>query len=244
MSDQLRGGLWNMLHHRDDVAVASRAWAILRVNQLDWLALNEAGEYDDDLRDVAPDGGQVVANGSTALITAPGVSLTLRGWLTPDPRGWRTARGGRTGPRRAVSCVVDGWLRVTVVHLPPSVWSRGGISKGRGGALFRLAARVPALRGLSYVTYMRSVGDYVNRHRRTSVIVGDFNATPRDRGPWSPRWLALKVRGRIIGAGKPTLGRREVDFAVVRGVDAQARRLGKNGSDHNAVMFLITRLVN
>ena len=131
----MRGGTWNCLGAREDNAVALQAWMILKDERLSFLALNEAGEYVDDLERTAPNGARVIRSGtgtpprgSCALLVAPGVKVS--GILNPKmtTHGWYTVRGTLTGPKYAASAVLSGWrdrmreapeeLNTTFVSMP------------------------------------------------------------------------------------------------------------------------------
>jgi hypothetical protein len=198
----LRVGLWNMQRDRPVRDVVDQVVDLFALYQLDALGLCEANDYVHELR--ARRAGIVVLTGSsvfagsreTALVVRDGVDVTGSWTVKLTSAGWVTVRGGKTAPKYAPTALLDGWLRVTVVHTPPSCrFPRG--NHGPVGPVRRVAAFVALTHRLRRFLRRRPAG-------QAQLVVGDWNATPAARGPASPAWLARVSGGRIVAPHKGT----------------------------------------
>lgn len=258
MTDRIRVGTWNMKSDRPgntaarQRGVAHQAILLMRRYDLDALALNEASPYVDDLRryalahrdELALLTGSRPGEANTAILCDRRVSLTLREQHRVTRDGWITVRGGRTAPKYVPCILLDGWVRIAAVHLPPSTW-RTRFFRG------------PWRRRRAYAQHMmwcRSWGRSRARARRgdTVMLLGDWNAQPNARGKYSPAWLRAQLSDagagawRIVAPAVGTLGRRVIDYAIVRPgkghkISAARRLNNAGGSDHDLVWWEITR---
>lgn len=76
------------------------------------------------------------------------------------------------------------------------------------------------------------------------ALVGDWNATPEDRGHWSPHWLAANAGLRIVSAGPGRHG--DIDYLMSDAHTSHPRRhdppqTGGSRSDHDVVVFTTRR---
>lgn len=235
--EPVRLGSWNMGVQRDQGAAAQAGIRMLLDYKLDGLALQECSRYLDDLRRQLPDGV-----GLEYSVDAPGMSNTawlyrksakvdLGGQWQLTTAGWVTVRGGRTPPKYGTQIRFGGWLRAVSGHRPPSVrWVRRRMI----GPVRRVRAmREHAINEVRVVRRIRGAGDAV-------AILEDWNATPSQRGPCSPRWVADAVGGRLAPPPHPTHGRRTIDYALVVGARAgsPARAGRRGGSDH--ALYVVT----
>lgn len=200
---RLRIGLWNVERDRNRQLVVGQVHDVMALHQLDALLVCEASDYIAALRAersllVRPTAGvtsERSGSTETCIVVRPGVDVGS-GWIVRLTRaGWITVRGGRTAPKWMPTVLLDGWLRVAVVHTPPSCRFRNG-KHGPVGPVRRVAA---------YVALMRRVRTFARRRPggRSLLIAGDWNATPASRGTYSPAWLARSGRLRIA---KPKVG--------------------------------------
>lgn len=199
----LRIGLWNMQRDRPRGQVASTVAAImspLRTDDQapDVLLLCEAGDYLGVLRTLDRVGLRLVAfwsqpgQSNTAIVVRDGLRLDQVECRRMNRTGWITVRGGRTPAKWVVSARVDGWLRVGVGHLPPSVRWR------------RLVVRGPVRRVAAYVRHARRLVQWAHRHPGPLLVACDWNATPGTRGAWSPHWIARRAGLRVVAPSTGT----------------------------------------
>lgn len=214
MSKVLSGGFWNLKVGRPPAAVAGEVAALLAEEDLDFLAVAEAWQYDRHLarivgydyhstRGAGPserDAGVLVRHG----LPASGYRLTRThvGWS-------RRKSPGQHWPRSFPSVKVAG-LRVVAVHMPDTTWERDS-APAYAECWVRLALHLSG--------------------RRRWVAPGDWNKRPQDRGLYTPRSLARVLRGRIVGGNT-------IDHVIMRGVHLSRYRRGpRRGSDHPPVLF-------
>lgn len=72
---------------------------------------------------------------------------------------------------------------------------------------------------------------------RPVMLAGDWNAPPRDRDRYRPRWLARKAKLAIHSPGRGAMG--EVDYPITDAQVERVRRVDKMGSDHQPVLFTV-----
>jgi hypothetical protein len=190
---RLRIGLWNVERDRDPGTVRAEVVDVLALHDLDALLLCEANDYLAELREIR--GCELLAytdepgQAETAILIGEHVTSTSSWCPRLTRSGWITVRGGRTAPKYLPTVLLDGWLRVAVLHAPPSVRYRGG--RGPAGPVRRVASMVGLMRRTRLFARRRP-------RARSVLIAGDWNATPDARGPYSPRWLARAGRLRIV----------------------------------------------
>lgn len=193
----LRIGLWNVERDRNRARVVPMVARLVRLLDLDALALVEASDYVAGLRKV--DGLRVLA--ASVLPGQANTAIVVPDLVTWDrfycPRmtraGWVTVRGGKTPPKYLATVRLDGWLRLAVGHRPPSCrWHRGGISG-------------PPRRVLSMIAHARSEVRWATRKARGALLlVEDWNATPDARGRWSPTWVAERAGLDVVAPRRGT----------------------------------------
>lgn len=139
---------WNVQFGRNPQRVAEDLHQLLLVPDLDAVALQEAADYHQVIREVAKrDGWQVLMSPvagrwHNVLLVRDAVATEAPRFTRLSPRGWRLVRGGRHAELWATSWLVGGWCRVVSLHLPPSVnWRRGRIY----GPPMRVAAYVATM---------------------------------------------------------------------------------------------------
>jgi hypothetical protein len=122
----LEVGIWNARHGRDPLVVAREVERIFRVHGLDVLLLSEAQGYIRALGRLP--GVRVLSFGDrpgqpkTCLIVRDGVPIGHIGIRRMTWGGWfRAGTRSETAPKWLVHARLGGWLRVGVVHYPPSV---------------------------------------------------------------------------------------------------------------------------
>lgn len=190
---RLRVGLWNAQRDRRGALVAATVLDLFALHQLDALAITEANDYVDEL--ARERGLELLAftaepgQSETVLVTRPGLPVTSSWCVRLTRAGWITVRGGRTAPKYMPTALLAGWLRVGVLHAPPSVRYPHG--RGPAGPVRRVASMVGIMRRVRLFARRRPRGQSV-------LIVGDWNATPAARGPYSPHWLARRGGLRIV----------------------------------------------
>ena len=219
--NRLRIVTFNVKVGRRPKVVARKIQRIARRHRVDVFLLQEAHGYIAALRDL-PGWHLVAAKGQGE---ARGNPMLVRDTLPLQRRRairchtpWTGPKAGRHHRGRVFTVAdVAGWRLVNVHRTRPG-WSPGG-------------------------------GAFTEEHDRLLdaaldadgplVIAGDQNIGTRpggDRGPETPWALAEAIGGRIVTT---TEGR--IDYAVTRGVGGFARQLGKYGSDHAAVLFVLTK---
>lgn len=190
---RLRVGLWNAQRDRRVDLVVASCLKLINAHRLDVLLLGEANDYVEVLE--LEESVQLVGLDDrpgareTAILVRRGVRVSSSWCAQLTRAGWITVRGGRTAPKYMPTALVGGWLRVAVVHAPPSVRYRGG--RRPVGPVRRVASMVALMARVLRFARRRPRGQSV-------LIAGDWNATPAARGPYSPRWLARLGRLRIV----------------------------------------------
>lgn len=224
-----------MLRGRDREQAARTALELMDSRGWRWACLQEARGYVHQLRKLAGDRYDVIApQGADSIIVVradephgPGRRVLM------SQTGWFTVRGGYTGPMYATTVLLTrAGVRLLSVHPTPSVNWRGGVIFG------------PIRRVVSMRRFARSVVRFAKSHSRPLIVAGDWNATPRDRGRFTPHWITRQTGMRLVAPDRATHGREVIDYAIVRGVTVAgvpARRLDKLGSDHAAVQIQVSR---
>lgn len=141
---------WNVKDGRSGAVVHDQVRAVLTLTGADVLALQEASDYHGQLRLLGEQlGYRVLAypgrgRHHNVLMVRNTLAVARPLCVQLSPRGWDFGRTTDHAELYATSWAVD-WLRVVVVHLPPSVnWRRGVIY----GPVLRVAAYVAAARRL------------------------------------------------------------------------------------------------
>lgn len=215
-----------MLRGRDDATAVGTALELMTANALQWLCLQESRGYHRELVRRAGDRFDVIApeGADSIIVLRAGIPHGPGRRVLMSRTGWFTVRGGYTGPMYATTVRLQAaGVRLLSIHPTPSVnWRAGGMFG-------------PVRRVLSMRHFARSVLRFARAHPGALIVAGDWNATPHDRGRYSPHWIARKAGMHVLAPARPTHGREVIDYALVRGVQGDAHRLGKFGSDHSAV---------
>lgn len=158
------GGLvvlsWNMRVGRSSTRAQTDLHELLRALP-DVVALQEAADYHHAIRDVArlhayhvlmsPEPGRW----HNVLLVRGDRKVAAGRFVQLSPHGWRLVAGGRHAELWATSWLVDSWLRLVVVHLPPSVnWTKRGRIHG------------PVMRVAAYVATARKLRRWARNWRR------------------------------------------------------------------------------
>lgn len=235
---------WNMGRDRAQHVARRELVALLSGRQPAVLALQEAGGYRDLLLDVMGPTYRLIqfdtspGQRESAILVRRHTTLQAgQSWAARMTwRGWnrQTGIGGVTAPKWAPTILAN-HVRVVCVHLPPSIrWFRG-VPVG------------PPLRVIAYRTYARRLVALLAQgaNDRPQVVLGDFNATPRAAGRWSPKWIARQASMTISAPAGPTTGHRPdgpVDYALTRNCRIENLRVladFQHGSDHDPVGFQV-----
>jgi hypothetical protein len=127
-----------------------------------------------------------------------------------------------------VSLVV-GHVRLVSVHAPLALPFEDGRLPGP-------ADRVAAYRGMMRSLDLLAARDRVLR--RSTLLGGDWNARPDERGAFSPRWVARR-NGLSIVESTPVTGpgHDRIDYLLTDAGVALMTRRGTGGSDHAFMTF-------
>lgn len=184
------------------------------------ITLQEARPYIDDLRDLrgyklfTPKGKSSEAGNCITLMREPSAAGEYVKKALRLHTRWRGPKAGKEHPGRVFLAVSDGLWTVVNVHRTRPDWSAGG--KAFAEEFGALLASAESTEGVW-------------------VCVGDQNigTRPDDKrmkyGPWQ---LARRIRAEVV-----TTSPGHIDYAIARGADGKAKRLGHYGSDHAAVLI-------
>jgi endonuclease/exonuclease/phosphatase (EEP) superfamily protein YafD len=222
MTRRLRIITHNVRVGRRPKVVARKVRRMGRWHRADVIMLQEAHGYIDALRDLrgwrlitAFGPGEVRGNPMLVRNNRDPVRRSPIRCQTP----WTGPKAGRPHRGRVFTVAeVGGWLLVNVHRTRPG-WSRNGAA---------FAEEHDRLLELADTT------------TGPLVIAGDQNIGTRpgpDRSRNTPWALA-----RSIGANVVTTTAGRIDYAIARGADGRARQLGRYGSDHNAVLIVLTAI--
>lgn len=221
-----RGGSWNTRVGRNPAVVADEVEALLASRDLDWLCLQEAGQYVDQLRRQLH-GSHRVHAGRGSRSRRDSVVIVRYGlrsrWKRVHPLGgigWERGNGrpGLHPPRHMTSVRVAGLrgYRVGSVHLAPTPW----------------ATRLPR-RGDSHARSVRVLRRITRRWSARLVrwvLPGDWNATPHSKFV-----LDLHSVGEPRGTGIDWV-LRSPGLAIV-----ELRDVDHGTSDHRPVIFTVVQ---
>jgi hypothetical protein len=220
----IQGGTWNCQAGRGKGGgeyVADVVGTLLLVHNLDFLVLQEAKNYIRQIRAAVALLGYTVIGSRDwdTVVVVRSSKLGPHSFLRLPHKwfGWKVRRWHlpRTIPRVKVD-----WLVVRGIHAPPgNNWKRGKISGKRD-------------RKRAFIGYMSALLRLAGA-LLPQALIGDWNCNRDDRGRWSTRWFASKIRGEVVGP-------KRIDHGVVRGCTTGAwRQLPKYGSAHNAYVFTV-----
>jgi endonuclease/exonuclease/phosphatase (EEP) superfamily protein YafD len=192
--------------------------------RLDFLCLQEAQGYTAALRGLAPD-YVLISPGpghETAILVRSTAYVDERDRVPMARDTWLTTLGNEATIRTMVICRLDGWLTVTSLHLPPSVYWRHGRPHG------------PTARVRVYRQIIRRLSRWVAYREGSLLVAADWNEPADTSGRWSPRWLANVTGSRIATNGG-------IDYVLSRGCHVSNMRpvSDRGGSDHRAHIFTI-----
>lgn len=233
----LRGGSFNLEFGRDPETVRMEVINFTKKHKLDFLCLQEAADYTNQLKTVP--GYVFVAGGSShaarqSPILVKDTLSVSKVESVPYGNGWR-GHGGLVHAATVDTVCKINWLKVRSIHLPtPSEWVNGHIG-GRTpeGRKDDLIAGMKSLQG-----FLRFPCIFVAR-----IIVGDWNEPPTTSGEYSPRWLANVSKAKSYTPVSRE-GHGHIDWAMVKGAHITniAKDLDiKEGSDHEPVFFTVVK---
>lgn len=155
--NQLRVATWNVLYGRDPRVVRKQVALVLTQWNLDVLCLQEAADYHTELSKVP--GYRMVAfpepgRWHQVVMVRDGVPVRRPKPVRLSPHGWRLVAGGSHSELWGTHLIVDSWLRVLDIHMPPSVNWRRGVIWG------------PPMRVAAYAAAAGKIPRWTRRHRR------------------------------------------------------------------------------
>lgn len=240
MNRSSRGGYWNVERDRNRQRVVKMIQRIMSLYDLDWILLQETGDYIAELRRVMSKTHWVLA-----YTGQPGMSNTCilvdRKKHPKKPKyakairmtrgGWTTVRGGKTPPKFMVIAKLWDWLMLGSLHTAPSVHQKDGDRQPEG----------PAARIVSTRDHAKSEVQFFNRRPRgTSVFVaGDRNNGAGTNIFWGPKWIAQKAKARLWYPQAPTHHKATIDGGLGRNVVVESVVKGTAGSDHHLVIVTV-----
>lgn len=208
---ELRGGSWNLNNNRDDRVVVGEVKRLLRDGDLDFLCVEEAQEYVDNLAripgyDLFTTRGKGPSERDAGILVRHG--LRTRGYgLTRTRTRWpREKTSGLHWPRSFPRVRIEG-VTVVSVHMPRAIYA---------AAYAECWVRLLLL----------------GMRLRRFVMAGDWNKNPSRKGVYSPRLLASATGASVKGS--------KIDHALYRGVMCFESSYGPSrGSDHEPHLFTI-----
>lgn len=145
---------WNLQRDRSVQLVAAQLGRLLHDVCADVAVLQECAQYVKAIRHeygvnyLVVSGTEQENTQNVILVRRAGHSVNGVRVVQLSKHGWTTVEGYDHGPIYGPSCVIDGWLRVVGVHMPPSVnWTAGGTGLPIGPPM-RVAVYVSAVRKL------------------------------------------------------------------------------------------------
>ena len=222
-------------------APARHAAKIIRVfnaEKLDVLLITESRDYNKHLAEMARRRGyklcvRRVRQGSdqcTALVRHP---EKLESFFTYKAgRGWFRAGGGTMAPMQPIAVHYDGaWF--VGVHAPVQAWVATRVGRRWIG---------PLLRRIAYRGFMRRLRAFARKRNAPLLFIGDWNATPDNRGRYSPNWLRHQINGEFARPNEST-GHGEIDFAIKKKMSLKSvvhAYFPKNfPGDHKFIWFIV-----
>lgn len=235
----MRVGTYNVQYGHDKAKHADMILRRFQTRRLDLLALLEAADYLEHLEHAAPalgleliyrDGPVHVRN--QAFLRRVDTTVLGKVWSVPMPATYLAPNGAVRHSSPPLCAEVNG-IVYAAIHAPVHAWVAG-----KGGRRFI----GPARRLAAWRAYAKRLLLILRRHRHV-VLLGDWNATPDDRGLWSPNWLRRKGKARFIRPHANT-GHGEIDYALAKGVFGvvDVAEDGRDGrSDHKLVYGLMQK---
>lgn len=238
-TDQAAGlvvGTWNVERDHSPNAHALNIVNVFEAQRLDVLALQETHDYARFLRVIAKDRGHQLVmfdekpgHDQQMLLLRAGREVE-RSWNFRAGGGWVTVDGLDHAPVYPAAAVVDGIVFVST-HAPVTVNWRAGVPYG------------PPRRVAAYLAHTKRLVKVFEQHQgRPVVALGDWNATPADRGVGTPNALAKRAHADLVAPPGGTHGTssKPIDYAIARDVvAAHVTAGGKYGSDHRLVRLRV-----
>ena len=228
----MKGGTYNCLIGRDPKKVQDAVKHLAKSNQLDFIQLQEISQYHKVLNDIP--GYQLITfpgakdHGESGILVKDGIKVGKPQSIEADS-GWISSSGHHAAPRAATSVLLDGWLKVTSVHLPPAIDFKNGHATGAHEA-----------RQQSYISLMKkleaSAERFEKNHPGSAMLIGgDWNEGPNSSGVGSPHWLAQMAKMKTYAMG-------HIDWEMAHGAKvSNAHRRNNAGSDHSPWTFTVTQ---
>lgn len=235
---QIRLGALNAQYGHAPKAHAEKILRIFENEKLDVLLITESRDYNNELAELARVQGHKfcvrrVRKGSdqcTAIVRHPeklGSFFTFKAG-----GGWFRAGGGKMAPMQPIAVKYDGaWF--VGVHAPVQAWVATRVGRKFIG---------PVLRRTAYRGFMRRLRAFARKRVGPLVFIGDWNATPDNRGVYSPNWLRAQINGEFARPNEST-GHGEIDFAIKRKMHLKSQvnaYFPKNfPGDHKFIVFTV-----
>lgn len=210
---RIKSGALNAQYGHAPRAHAEKIIRVFDDEKLDILLITESRDYNIELSDLARDKGYKLivhrtkrgSDQCTALVRDPArVNRSLT--FTAGSGYFRVTGGSMAAPQPIAVRYKGVWF--VGVHAPVQAWVATRTGRKFIG---------PALRKLSYIRFARKLVRFAKNHPGPIVFWGDWNATPDNRGMYSPNWIRTQINGQYLRTGQST-GHGEIDFAIKRGV--------------------------
>lgn len=215
---EIRVGALNAQYGHARARHAAKIIRIFNDEQLDVLLITESRDYNKHLAEMARRRGfklcvrhtQRGSDQCTALVRDPKKLLSF--FTFQAGRGWFREGGGSMAPMQPIAVRYDGawWVGV---HAPVRAW----VATHSGRKFIG-----PLLRRVAYRGFMVRLRAFARRRSGPLMFIGDWNATPDNRGIYSPNWLRSQIDGQYVRPNEST-GHGEIDFGIKRKMQLKSK---------------------
>lgn len=214
----IRVGALNAQYGHPQVEHSKKIIRIFDDESLDILLITESRDYNNELATLARKKGyrllvhktQKGSDQCTALVRNP--EKVGRSFTFQAGRGWFRRGGGAMAPMQPIAVRYENAWYVGV-HAPVQAWVATRVGRKFIG---------PILRRTAYRGFMRRLRAFARRRQGPLVFIGDWNATPDNRGKYSPNWLREQIHGTYARPYEST-GHGEIDFGIKRGMELKSK---------------------